>query len=105
MPDDFKVQLSLKRGADMLNIRAGNAAEFHSLVEELADLPELKTYFPRYVVAESLQAAGGMEGEAPADEVPRLEVAGGTTSPSPSPDSGAKSALEIARQRMKGAAR
>ena len=46
MSEDYGVQLSLKRGNDMLNIRAKNAHDFSALYNEVSKLPELNEYFP-----------------------------------------------------------
>lgn len=81
----------------MLNIRAGNANEFHSLVEELSELPELKNYFP------AGPAASGSAGtEAAAVEEPTSAESESASTLPAAQTSGAKSALEIARERMKG---
>ena len=79
MAEDFKIQLSVKKGEGMLNIRAEHSAEFHALYTELAALPELSGYFP----LRSVPSAVEEKAEAPASDKPL-------------------SALEIARQRMKG---
>jgi hypothetical protein len=93
---EHKVQLSLKRGNDMLNIRADTATEFSSLVDELGQVPSLGGFFPKVspVASAKEEAAAGSEVD-PAD-------VGEASAPPSSETSSSKSALEIARERMKG---
>ncbi len=98
MSDDFKVQLSIKKGEGMLNIRAENANEFHALYEELRQLAELGGYLP--------SAGSGVQSPRPLATVAEApaEVA---VEPEPAPDPAPKDPLAAAREkakaRMKGA--
>ena len=84
MADDYKVQLSDKKGERMLNVRADTALEFKALYSELSSMPELSEFFRQ---AKPLTVVP-----------PQEEVAA-----APVEEPGKKlSALEIARQRMKG---
>lgn len=82
MADKYKIQLSLKRGEDILVIGAENAHEFKSLANELSELSELNKFFPPSKVSA---------------QEPTI-----TQAPPPSEVGAKVSALEIARQRMRG---
>jgi len=88
--DDYKVQLSDKKGERMLNVRADTALEFKALYSELSSMPELSEFFRQ---AKSVVIN-------PAGEEVSVER-GGPIVVVPAPDT-KLSALEIARQRMKG---
>ncbi len=90
--EGYKVQLSIKSGDGLLNIRADNANEFHALYEELRGLPEMSGYLP--------SAGPGVQSPRPLATVAEApaEVA---VEPEPAPDPAPKDPLTIAREKAK----
>jgi hypothetical protein len=106
MTDEHKIQLSVKRGQDMVNVRANTANELQVLIEDLAKIPELSAFFGRSTPA---VAETGVAEVAAQENVVEAAVAAPVVEPTVaavpggSPASTAPlSALEIARQRMRG---
>ena len=89
MADEYKVQLSAKRGEDILVLRASNANEFHALADELSRLPELQRFFPAQPAPSPGQVIQVPEGKSVEEAVAEAQAA-------------PVSAIEKARARMRG---
>lgn len=62
MSDDYKVQLSVKAGQDMVNVRANTADELQGIIDDMKTRTDLSRFFPKqglvYGVAEVTERRG-----------------------------------------------